>query len=141
MIPLSICAFTVSGLTIVPQSTAQTTRCTRTSPSSRPDASGNFGDVRLAERVQERNALTAATAAASPAGLLRGELEDRPGARRLVEQSPAVLERICFAATASSSMKLSTTKMLCVGPTPRQNAVGIPGGSWRTYSTRMLGNA
>ena len=36
-------------------------------------------------------------------------------------------------------MKLSTTKMLCVGPTPRQNAVGIPGGSWRTYSTRMLG--
>ena len=36
-------------------------------------------------------------------------------------------------------MKLSTTKMLCVGPTPRQNAVAIPGGSWRTYSTRMLG--
>src|SRR5215813_4137635 len=32
MIPPSICAFTVSGFTIVPQSTAQATRCTRISP-------------------------------------------------------------------------------------------------------------
>src|SRR5438445_13826859 len=32
MIPPSICALTVSGFTTVPQSTAQTTRCTRTSP-------------------------------------------------------------------------------------------------------------
>src|SRR6267143_4250065 len=31
-IPPSICALTVSGFTTVPQSTAQTTRCTRTSP-------------------------------------------------------------------------------------------------------------
>ena len=36
-------------------------------------------------------------------------------------------------------MKLSTTNTLCVGPTPRQNAVARPGGSWRTYSTRMAG--
>jgi xanthine dehydrogenase molybdopterin-binding subunit B len=35
----------------------------------------------------------------------------------------------CLAAAASSSMKLSTTKMLCEGPTLRQKAVGIPGGS------------
>jgi len=32
MIPPSICAFTVSGLAITPQSTAAITRCTRTSP-------------------------------------------------------------------------------------------------------------
>ena len=38
-------------------------------------------------------------------------------------------------------MKLSTTKTLWVGPTPRQNAVGTPGGSCRTYSTRMLGRS
>ena len=36
-------------------------------------------------------------------------------------------------------MKLSTTKTLCDGPTPRQNAVGMPGGSARTYSTCMFG--
>ena len=29
-------------------------------------------------------------------------------------------------------MKLSTTKTLCDGPTLRQNAVGMPGGSTRT---------
>src|SRR6266436_8298637 len=39
-----------------------------------------------------------------------------------------------FAVDASSSMKLSTTNTLCVGPTPRQNAVRIPGGSCRTRS-------
>src|SRR5262249_40051193 len=32
---------------------------------------------------------------------------------------------------ASSSKKLSTTKTLWVGPTPRQKAVGMPGGSTR----------
>src|SRR5262245_26935752 len=35
----------------------------------------------------------------------------------------------CFAACANSSMKLSTTKTLWVGPTPRQKAVRTPGGS------------
>ena len=77
----------------------------------------------------------------APAGLLGGELEDGPGARRLVEQRAAIGERICFAAAASSSMKLSTTNTLCDGPTLRQNAVGMPGGSARTYSTCMFGSA
>src|SRR5215469_8239719 len=36
-------------------------------------------------------------------------------------------------------MKLSVTNTLWDGPTLRQNAVGIPGGSTRTYSTGMLG--
>ena len=36
-------------------------------------------------------------------------------------------------------MKLSITKTLCDGPTLRQNAVGIPGGSTRTYSTCRFG--
>src|SRR5712671_1970998 len=34
MAPPSICAFTVSGFTTMPQSTAQRSRCTRTSPES-----------------------------------------------------------------------------------------------------------
>ena len=38
-------------------------------------------------------------------------------------------------------MKLSTTKTLCDGPTLRQKAVGMPGGSIRKYSTRMFGRA
>src|SRR5499427_4329081 len=33
----------------------------------------------------------------------------------------------------------SVTKMLCNGPTLRQNAAGMPGGSTRQYSTRMFG--
>jgi hypothetical protein len=37
-------------------------------------------------------------------------------------------------------MKLSVTKTLCDGPTLRQKAVGMPGGSTRTYSTRMFGS-
>jgi hypothetical protein len=32
-------------------------------------------------------------------------------------------------------MKLSTTKTLCDGPTLRQKAAGMPGGSIRRYST------
>src|SRR6266700_2148125 len=36
-------------------------------------------------------------------------------------------------------MKLSVTNTLCDGPTLRQNAVGMPGGSTRTYSTCMFG--
>src|SRR5712692_3582633 len=39
-----------------------------------------------------------------------------------------------FAATASSSTKLSITKMLWVGPTPRQKVVLSTGSSCRTYS-------
>ena len=38
-------------------------------------------------------------------------------------------------------MKLSTTKTLCDGPTLRQKAVGMPGGSMRKYSTRKFGRA
>src|SRR5580700_8999769 len=41
----------------------------------------------------------------------------------------------CPAACTSSSTKLSTTKILCPGPTLRQKQVGTPGGSARTYST------
>src|SRR4029453_10704817 len=37
-------------------------------------------------------------------------------------------------------MKLSTTNTLCDGPTLRQKAVGMPGGSTRVYSTRLLGS-
>ena len=36
-------------------------------------------------------------------------------------------------------MKLSVTKTLCDGPTLRQKAVGMPGGSTRTYSTCIFG--
>src|SRR6266550_3730324 len=74
----------------------------------------------------------ARSAASSSTALARGEPSS--SARRYSNASR-------LAAAASSSMKLSTTKMLRVGPTPRQNAVGTPGGSWRTYSTRMLGSA
>ena len=38
-------------------------------------------------------------------------------------------------------MKLSTTNTVCDGPTLRQNAVGMPGGSTRKNSTRRLGSA
>src|SRR5262252_7686258 len=38
-------------------------------------------------------------------------------------------------------MKLSVTKTLCDGPTLRQKAVGMPGGSTRKYSTCMFGSA
>src|SRR5262245_28070071 len=45
--------------------------------------------------MQEGNAPTAAgRQRPPPAGLLRGELEDRFGAWRLFEQGPAVLERV-----------------------------------------------
>src|SRR5262249_51972413 len=65
MIPLWICARTVSGLTTVPQSTAQTTRRTRTAPSF-----------------------------ATSAGLLRGEREDRFRAGGLVEESEPIGDRV-----------------------------------------------
>src|SRR6266700_1940370 len=40
--PPSICALTMSGFTTVPQSTAQTTRCTRTSPASDTETSATW---------------------------------------------------------------------------------------------------
>src|SRR6516164_3166554 len=110
MIPLWICARTVSGLTAVPQSTAQTTRRTRTAPSLP----------------------TSTSAASARTALARGALSRR--ASRYATGS-------CFAAAASSSMKLSVTNTLWDGPTLRQNAVGMPGGSTRTYSTCMFGSA
>ena len=119
----------------MPQSTAQTTRRTRTVAVLRHL---DFGDLRhvAAESVWMDDAAAAPwRQRLSPAGLFGGERQDRLGARRLVEQSEPVGDRSCFAAAASSSMKLSVTKTLCEGPTLRQNAVGMPGGSTRTYST------
>src|SRR6266481_8346695 len=71
------------------------------------------------------------SAARSRTALARGVLSRRT--RRYATGS-------CFAAVAISSMKLSVTNTLCDGPTLRQNAVGMPGGSTRTYSTCMFGN-
>src|SRR5216684_4816387 len=42
MTPPSICAFTMSGFTTVPQSTAQTTRCTCTSPDGVTESSATW---------------------------------------------------------------------------------------------------
>ena len=94
MTPLSICARTVSGLTTVPQSTAQTTRRTRTAPSL---GHFDFGDMRHVGREHELERDAAAGPRGqglAPAGLLRREREDRLGARRLVEQREPVGDRI-----------------------------------------------
>src|SRR6266851_2130449 len=74
-IPLSIWAFTVSGFTTVPQSTAQTTRWTRTSPAFDTETPA-FG-----QRL-------------SPSGRLRGDVEDCHRARRFAEKGPAKRGRI-----------------------------------------------
>src|SRR5215470_17201343 len=71
-----------------------------------------------------------ACVAMSRTAVARGDLRRR--ARRKAAGS-------CFAAAASSSTKLSITKLLCVTPTPRQNPVFKTGSSWRTYSIRIAG--
>src|SRR2546430_3685098 len=74
----------------------------------------------------------ARSAASSSSALARGEPSS--SARRYSNGSR-------LAAAASSSMKLSTTKMLRVGPTPRQNAVGTPGGSCRDRKSTRLNSS
>src|SRR5438034_921151 len=109
MIPLSICARTVSGFTMIPQSTAQTTRWTRTSPALETDTSATwamyvspnacnseiplpagrgrgisllhaFGETYIAQVAE----VSAGRQRLAPPRLLGGELEHRLGTRRLV---------------------------------------------------------
>src|ERR1700730_9824681 len=89
MIALWICAWTVSGLTTVPQSTAQTTRRTRTAPS--------FGTSRHVSRESELDGDATADPSRqelSPAGLFRGKIEDGFGAGRFVKESSPIGDRI-----------------------------------------------
>ena len=132
MMPPCTCASIVFGLTTMPQSTAHTTRFTSTSPLStatsttiekklpnacitetpRPCPVGSAGPPQPAAFVATSSTLSA-----------RGVLPS--SARRYCTGSVLVC-------AASSSMKLSTTNVPRVGPTPRQNAVGTWRGSWRT---------
>ena len=135
MRPPWICASTLSGLTTVPQSTA------RRHAADRDLAIGV--DLRLDDRrdIGAEHALAGDAASgprrkrASPARLLRGEIEAGEQPRLLRKMRAPEGDRILPRACASSSTKLSTTKMLWPGPTLRQKQVGTPGGSACTYST------
>src|SRR6184192_613586 len=87
MTALWICARTVSGLTTVPQSTAQTTRRTRTAPSFDTSTSATCAKYVPKTNWRERQRL-------SPARLFRGKFKDGFGAGRLVEESPPIGDRI-----------------------------------------------
>ena len=94
MIAPWICARTVSGLMTVPQSTAQTTRRTRTAAVPR-----HFDFSNLRHIVPERELDRDATAdpfrqRLSPAGFFGGKIEDRLGSGRLVEERPPIGDRI-----------------------------------------------
>src|SRR6267143_6275279 len=72
----------------------------------------------------------AACAARSITAVARGDFPSSP--RRYATGA-------CFAAAARSSLKLSTTHVSWVTPTPRQKPLLNAGSSWRTYSTRIAG--
>ena len=102
----------------------------RTSPSLRDLDFGNLRQV-AAEGELDGDATTDALAGKrlSPAGLLAASSSTALARGALSSSARRYATGSFFAAAASSSMKLSTTKTLCVGPTPRQKAVGMPGGS------------
>jgi len=79
-------------------------------------------------------------ATASPAGLLRGKRKHGLGAGRLVEQRKPIGDRILLRRSRELVHEAFVTKILCDGPTLRQKAVGMPGGSTRTYSICVLGS-
>ena len=123
--PPSICCAIVSGLTYMPQSMAQITRWTRT------DAVGGDFERQLPARgsFRMRTAQTRPLARplgnGSPQAAFSAARFSTASARGIRRATPGDSSRgSCFAACASSSRKLSTTKTLCVAPTPRQNAVG-----------------
>ena len=91
----STCAATMSGLTTVPQSTAATTRCTRSVPSAIERDLRDFGDV-AAERLGHRDApRPARRQRRAPARLLGGQLEHRLcGGACFVQQRAAELDRV-----------------------------------------------
>ena len=123
MMPPCICASIVFGLTTMPQSTAHTTRFTATSPL----IDGHVRDDReeAAERVHDRYAAPLPLRQRiAPAGGLRGDIEHVRARGVLPSRSWRYLTGSTLACAASSSIKLSTTKVPRVGPTPRQNAVG-----------------
>ncbi len=118
-------------------------RWTRTVPSAerprpRPPVPGSCR-TRTAARRRGR-ALRAAAAPSRPCP----QRDPAPPSRAadLLSSMPAIGDRHPASPPhASSSMKLSVTNTLCEGPTLRQNAVGMPGGSTRTYSTWKFGRS
>ena len=86
---------------------------------------GHLREIGAEDALHRNAAALARRHLLPPAGLFRGQFEHPFGARRFFKQYAAVFDRILtWPAAASSSMKLSTTKMLWVGPTPRQNRFG-----------------
>ncbi len=94
--PLWICCSTPAGLMTCPQSTAQTTRCTR----SLPLLNRYFGHLRVvaADVVDHRDtAGMAGRKRLAPTGFLSRQFQHAEQARRFREQAPAKLERILAA--------------------------------------------
>ena len=95
MIALWICASTVSGLTTVPQSTAQTTRRTRTAPSFDDLDFGHLRHDRCRRRTGARRRGPARCGSGCPQpAFSAASVEHGLGARRLVEQRAPIGDRI-----------------------------------------------
>ena len=94
--PPSICALTMSGLTAMPQSTAQTTRSTLKPPSGRQRDLGHLGDVACSNDSWTAMPRTPGPApAAVPQPAFSAASSSTPQVARLVlEQAAAELDRV-----------------------------------------------
>ena len=93
---------------------------------------GDLGKIGAHGKLYRDAATDTGRQGLSPAGFIGCEIEYAKHTWRFAEQGPAVFDRIFFRGSGQLVDKTSTTKILCVGPTPRQLPVVRPGGSCRT---------
>jgi hypothetical protein len=102
----------------------------------------NFGDQRQVGREDELEGHATPDSFGerlSPAGPFRGEHQDRFGTGCFIKESQPVRHGILFCGGREFVHKAFDDEDGVRGPTLRQKAVGMPGGSTRTYSTCMFG--
>ena len=137
--PPSIWARTMSGLTAIPQSTAQTTRSTLGRPSA---SQRHLRDLRdhAAERLVHGHAARAARRQRlAPAGLAGREVEHAQMARVLAASARRSSTGSRPVACASSSRNVSVENAVCELPTERHQSTGTPT-SVVCSSTARFGN-